>query len=273
MGNLHIKLKSRMKIHYLVSGSEKKQELVLLHGYPSNCLLWRHCIPALSEHFRVIVPDLPGHGKSDKPDNVKYDLDFLTGFLLDFYDSLGLKQPHLAAHDLGGMAALGFVTRYPERVNQFVIMDTAPYVDWPWALEKMVKLLRKRLVSKTMLRPAAFKQALKRSLFYDPKVVDDEMTDLYLKPWIESKAGKKAFRQVIMPSPEDVTVPREKLQQISVPTLVLWAENDKLLPKSVARKLSKDIPGASLAFVPNSGHFLPDEQPGVVVEKMLGFLT
>lgn len=273
MEHHYVKLKSGMNIHYLEQGSSIHPTVVLLHGYPTSCLLWRHCMSAFSEKFHVLAPDLPGHGRSDKPVDVYYDLDFLTHFLVDYYDALGLERPDLVAHDLGGMAALGFVTRFPERVRRFVIMDTAPYVEWPFKMKKMIQGLKKKWMARLTLRPGIFKQALKRSLFYDADKVDDQTVDIFLKPWNESPDGFRSFQQIIHPPPEHLTVEPEKLRRISAPTLVLWAENDLLFPLSVARQLTRDIPGATLVTIPECGHFLPEEQPKQVLIHSMDFLN
>ncbi len=103
MQNHFTTLDNGRRIHYLASRRGKKPSLILLHGYLVTAQLWRHIIPPLAERFRIYAPDLPGHGESDKPLDVDYDLDFLVCFLAEFYDALGLERAGLIGHDLGGM--------------------------------------------------------------------------------------------------------------------------------------------------------------------------
>ncbi len=271
MENQFVTLKSGLRTHYLVSGAEESPALVLLHGYPSSCYLWRRCMEPLGERFRVYAPDLPGHGRSDKPLDVDYDLDFFTEFLLDFYDSLALENPGLVVHDLGGMAGLGFTARHQERVKRFVVMDTGPYVDWTFMMKAMIWAFQKKSLTNLLLNRGVFKKVMKWGVFHNPEVVDDELLNYFRDPWVQNSEGREAFRKVIAAPPEDVTEPLENLRKITAPTLILWAENDWLFPVSIAKRLQGDIAGASLATIPDCGHFIPEEQPEKMVDHLMGF--
>ena len=272
MESQFITLRDGLRIHTLVAGGEKSPPLVLLHGYPATCQLWRHCIPPLAGRFRVYAPDLPGYGRSDKPLDADYDLDFFVRFLLEFYDALGLERAGLVAHDIGGMVGLGFVARHPERVTQFVVMDTAPYVEWPLMNRVVVGLARNPFFARLMMMRTGFKWALRLLLVHRPAAITAEMADLYLDPWVESPATRRLFSQVISLPPARLTEPRENLRRITAPTLILWAEKDRIFPTRIARQLQGDIPGAALVTVPDCGHFLQEDQPELVVEHLLRFM-
>lgn len=272
MESQFVTLQDGLRIHTLVAGAEESPRLVLLHGWPASGQLWRHCIPSLAGRFRVYAPDLPGHGRSDKPLDVDYGLDFFVRFLLGFYDALGLERAGLVAHDVGGMVGLGFVARYPERVTRFVVMDTAPYVEWPLTLRVAVGLARNPFFARLMMTRTGFKWISKLLLVHHPAVITTEVADLYRAPWVESPAARRLFRQAISLPPARLTEPRESLRRITAPTLVLWAEKDLSFPTRVARQLQGDIPGAALVIVPDCGHFLQEEQPELVVEHLLRFL-
>jgi pimeloyl-ACP methyl ester carboxylesterase len=80
------------------------------------------------------------------------------------------------------------------------------------------------------------------------------------------------LRKVIAMPPERITEPRENLARITMPTLVLWAEKDRVLPVHIARQLYSDLPDAELEVVPDCGHFLQEERPDEVVRHLLRFL-
>ncbi len=272
MKSIYTTLKNGLTIHSLIAGNPDNPPLVLLHGYPVSCYLWRHCIPALSEHFHVYAPDLPGHGDSDKPLDIDYNLDFFVDFLVNYYAAMGLASAALAAHDLGGNAALGFVSRHPERVSRFIIMDTAPYIEWPILAKILVKAVQSPAVARLTLSPPVFSQILKRVVFAQPAVVTKELLDLYRKPWVENPNGYRLYGKIVSPPPEALIELRRNLQNIAVPTLILWAEKDPIFPAFVAKQLHQDIPDSQLEIVPNCGHFLQEEEPGIIVEKMIAFL-
>ncbi|MCP4131859.1 MAG: alpha/beta hydrolase [bacterium] len=268
-------LKNGLKIHSLTAGDPALPPLVLLHGYPTNAYLWRNCIPRLAEHFRVYAPDLPGYGKSDKPLDASYDLDFFTAFLLEYYSALGLERAHLAVHDVGAQAGLGFVSRFPEKTDRFIVMNTAPYKEVSRKLEKGTALCSSPFWSRLLLLKSVFYYTTfrDRDMVYAPGTISAETSGLFHASWVENKTSRKAFSQVLCAPPEAITVqPRSKLSNISAPTLILWAENDGMMGTEPAKKLASDLPNSTLEFVPECGHFLPEENPETVTDRMLGFL-
>ena len=268
-----IQLKNNLKIHYVTAGDKENQTLVLLHGWPTNCYLWRNIMPKLAENFYVIAPDLPGYGNSDKPEDVAYNLDFFVDFLKHFYNALGIDQADLVGHDTGGMAALGFVSRFPEMTRRFIITDTSPYVEWPILLKLMLKSLRSRLMARWSLVRFVFKDNLRRHGVYKKQVITDEVVDLYWNPYMQNRNSRRAFRLTLLEPPEEMIEPVENICQIQNPTLILWAAKDRLFGVNIADQLNEDIPNSKLVIVPDSGHFLQEDQPEFVTDHIRNFLT
>src|SRR5215475_7803952 len=108
-------------IEYEVTGQGRP--VVLLHGFPDSGRLWRHQVPALANAgFQVIVPDLRGYGKSDKPAAVEaYSLLSLAGDVLAVLDSLGIDRAHVVGHDWGAALAWGLASLAPDRVDHLVV--------------------------------------------------------------------------------------------------------------------------------------------------------
>ncbi|MBA4394503.1 MAG: hypothetical protein C0407_13200, partial [Desulfobacca sp.] len=156
MNEQQITFNSGLKINTIIAGDPSHPPLVLIHGWPSSAYLWRHMIPELAKHFYVIAPDIPGHGKSDKPSNIQYDLNFLRGFILDVFEAFDLKTASLACHDLGGMAGLSFAVRHPERLEKLIVMDTSPYADWPFLLHLSIFLLKQKSLTGFFLNRFVF---------------------------------------------------------------------------------------------------------------------
>lgn len=272
METRYVTLKNNLKIHTLIKGDPARPALVLLHGWPSSSLLWRHLIPDLSEHFYVLAPDLPGHGKSDKPETAMYDLSLLRGFILDFFDAFDLKTAHLCVHDLGGMAGLSFAVRHPERIHKFIVMNTSPYSDWSFALRISILLLKQRYLTRLFLNRFIFREVLKNG-FYNKDLVTSEVLDIFRTPWTASPKDRKAFSATIDIPPELMVEDREKLRNINIPTLILWGRKDVFFPFGIARKLHGDIRTSSLVAVDRAGHFLQEEQPGFILKEMISFLN
>ncbi len=260
-----------LRIRTVVAGDPAAPPLVLLHGYPTSADLWRGCIPALARRRRVLAPELPGHGESDKPLDVDYDLGFFVPFLNAFADAAGLPRFALVAHDLGGMVALGFAARHPARLTRLVVMDTAPYVRWPLACRLLVGAARNRTLASLLLRRLMFRLLMRMGVYHRDAIGPDQ-AERYRSAWVGSTAGRKAFSATVAMPPERWAVPVDQLRAISVPTLVLWAARDLLFGPGVGRSLAGDIPGAKLVVLPRCGHFLQEDDPAGVADAIDGFV-
>jgi pimeloyl-ACP methyl ester carboxylesterase len=99
--------------------------VVLLHGFPDTGSLWRHQVPALADSgYQVIVPDLRGYGKSDKPETVEsYSLPYVVGDVLAILDALGIERAHVVGHDWGAAIAWGIGSLVPDRTDQLVALS------------------------------------------------------------------------------------------------------------------------------------------------------
>ena len=102
-----------IRFHYAEAGAG--EPLVLLHGWPQHWWMWRHQIPSLAERFRVIAPDLRGHGWSDKPHS-SYRKAELADDVVALLDALGLDRVRLAGHDWGAVTGLLVAAGHPERI-------------------------------------------------------------------------------------------------------------------------------------------------------------
>ena len=260
-----------LRVRTILAGDPAAPPLVLLHGYPTSSDLWRNCIPLLARRRRVLAPDLPGHGESDKPLDLDYDLPFFVRFLEGFADAAGLGRFALAAHDLGGMVALGFAARRPARLTRLVVMDTAPYLRWPLACRLLVGTARNRTMASLLLRRPVFR-ILMRAGVHRAGVMERELAERYRSHWVASPEARRAFSTTVSMPPERWALPLEELRAVSVPTLVLWAARDLLFGPGVARRLSRDIQGAKLVVLPRCGHFLQEDDPAGVAEAIDRFV-
>ncbi len=254
-----------------IAGRRDHPPMVLLHGLPSNHHLWRHCLPRLSETYRVYAPDLPGYGDSDKPRGVRYNAAFYTAVLNDLRLSLDLAPFILVAHDIGGMVALNFAVRHPQALARLVIMDTTPYADWPRILKTMCARARTRIGAFWFTRRRVFRQVLRQWLVHRPEVISDARAERYRWPWVRNAAGRRAFRQALLPEASEWALGRGILRQLDIPTLVLWAAEDRIIPVAIGRQLSEDIPGARFASISGCGHFLQEEKPAAVTDHIMAF--
>ena len=272
MNCITVRTQNHIKVTVQVAGEHGQPPMVLLHGFPSNRHLWRHCLPRLAATYRVYAPDLPGYSDSDKPRGVRYNAAFYVRFLEDLHQALDLEPFVLVAHDVGGMIALAFAVQHPATLSHLVVMDTTAYADWPRLLQVMVRKAQTRWGAFWFTRRFIFRQVLRQWLVQRPEAISDVGAERYRRPWVQSAAGRRAFRQALLPGPDEWAVAPEALGRLSVPTLVLWAAEDRIIPLAIGRRLSEDIPGARLVSIPDCGHFLQDEKPEAVTDQILAFI-
>lgn len=120
-----------INIHYVMGGSG--EPLLLIHGFGQNWYMWNRLLPALSEHFTVIAPDLPGLGESDKPDS-GYTKKELAKDLHGLMQTLGLKKANVVGHDIGLMVAYAYAAQYGNDVKKVALLDALlPGVEPVWS--------------------------------------------------------------------------------------------------------------------------------------------
>lgn len=262
-------LKSGLSIHTLKDGNPSNPAVLLLHGWPSSALLWRNIIPGLADKFYVLAPDLPGHGRSDKPARAVYSLNFFRRFIREFMAATGQDTCRLVCHDLGGMAGLSFGVHHPESLEKLVVMNTGPYPDWHWQLNLFISLLKQPVLTPFFLNPVLFKQVLANG-FHNRTNLTPELVRMFRQPWL--KDGRRAFSRTIDVPAQEMVEPVSALRALDLPCLVLWGKRDRFFPFKVARRLQRDLPDARLVGIDDAGHFLQEEQPDAITRALLAFL-
>lgn len=120
-----------IKIHYVIGGTG--DPLLLIHGFGQNWYMWNRLLPALSQHFTVIAPDLPGLGESDKPDS-GYTKKELAKDLHSLMQTLGFKSVDVVGHDIGLMVAYAYAAQYGDEVKKLALLDALlPGVEPVWS--------------------------------------------------------------------------------------------------------------------------------------------
>ena len=112
-----------MKVRYVAAGAGPA--VVLVHGLGATLSVWNENVPALAQDHAVYAMDLPGHGWSDKPDDIAYDPVSGARFLVRFMDALGIPRATLVGNSGGGLIAALCALDYPERVDRLVLVDPA----------------------------------------------------------------------------------------------------------------------------------------------------
>ncbi len=264
----------RIGIRCLAMG-EQGETALLLHGLGASADIWAHNMEALAECHRVYAIDLPGFGRSGRPETFS-PADY-TGFIDDFMKALDIDRAHLIGQSLGGGIAIQQALRFPGKVDKLVLVDSAGLgKEVIWTLRAMSLPMIGELFS----RPS---RAGVRIFFQlavrNPSLITGDFIDLYYE--LFSRPGFSRFLLEVIRSLVDIHGVRddvihpilERLQQIKSPTLILWGEKDRVLPLKHAYQAKERIPGSELYIFQDCGHLPFFEKSEEFNRRVLHFLT
>ncbi len=265
-------------LHVRVGGAGRTpgdHTFLLVHGFGATSYTWRHWVPELERRGRVLLVDLKGFGRSQKPDDGAYaprDQVRLVGELVDLEDPAKLT---LVGHSYGGgialLTALAMTERGDDRLARLVLVAGAAYrqrlppfvtlAHWPRASSAALRLLGPGRVIGWVLR----------SIVADPGTVDAEQVEAYAAPLRAAGAVRAmlaAAREIV---PDDLDELTPRLPLISVPTLLVWGRRDRVVPLAVGERLARELPRAEL-HVMDCGHIPHEEEPAASLTHLRAFL-
>ncbi len=265
-------------VHLRDEGPRDAPAIMLLHGSNADLHTWDPWADALKGKYRVIRFDQVGHGLTGPDPKDDYSRDNYVADILEVADKLGLKTFLLGGNSMGGKHALAFAVKYPERLTGLVLVDAAG--------GPMLKLARKKdddsssssgnigfkiarmpgvnLLVEQITPRSLIAQSLEQSVSVK-SVVTEQAIDRYwelLRYPGNRRATLKRFSMPYDPLTE------AEIAGMTVPTLILWGEEDRLIPLAAGEWLGKTMPDNSLVTYPKVGH-LPHEE---AVEATLGDL-
>ncbi len=236
--------------------------LVLLHGVLSDSRVWSKQLLYLSDEFTVVAWDAPGAGQSSDPPEPFAMADW-ADCLVGLMDAIGIERAHILGHSWGGILAQEFYRQHPARTRSLILADT--YAGWKGSLPESVYEERLAAVLREASMPASeFVPKWIPGLLSDA-ASDELRVELAA---IMSDFHPVGYRLMIQTADSDT---RDLLPTIRVPTLLVWGEEDRRAPLTVAHQLRDAIPGAKLAIIPGAGHESNLERPARFNAEVRGF--
>jgi pimeloyl-ACP methyl ester carboxylesterase len=253
-------------LHVRVHGPADGPAVLLLHGYPLDGAMWRAQLnPLAGAGFRLVVPDLPGHGQSPVQDPCT--IADMTDAVVAEMDRLKLHKAHVVAFSMGGYVALDLAIRHPERVGRLALLDTRAEADTAQGRDGRMALL-KEMVGKAGVKVLC-NQMMPGLLTPETRaqrpLLAEEVRNMMMRQPIE---GERAAMMALA----DRGDRRKELGHIKAKTLVLVGEHDKITPPASAQVIADGIPGAKLEAIPGAAHLSPLENPEAVNRHLLAFL-
>ena len=268
-----------IRMHYVVQGEGPL--IVLLHGFPEFWYSWRYQIPMLAElGYTVVAPDLRGYNDTDKP-RTGYDVATLIRDIEGLIKGLGYKRAVVVGHDWGGVLAWAFAMRYPHMTERLIVMN-APHPQamfrelrtlkqlrksWyifafqlPWLPEYLLNRNNANEIGRMLRGAAVQKEAFTRE-------ITAKYQEAMNKPGAMT-AALNYYRQLFRRWPQST----EKVPRITVPTLLIWGEQDIALGIELTMGLGQWVDNLQVKRIPDSGHWVQQEKPEQVNAFMQEFL-
>jgi len=262
------------RISYLDQG--QGPPVLLIHGFGGSMWQWEHQQSALATRFRVITPDLPGSGLSDKPD-IAYTPDEMLHFLTEFLDALRIPQASLVGNSMGAGLAIGMALDHPDRVSKLVLISGLP----PRVMDHLANpSIKRALTAGTPSWLVSFGNFLFGGLMVDRILKEIVYDHTLLTPAILERSNRNRQRPGLikplmtvgdnLPAWEERYAPR--IGTITQPTMILWGEEDRVFPIKAGKLLHELIPKSAFTAIPRAGHIPQWEQPEPVNAYLRSFL-
>jgi len=247
------------KIRYLEDGDSDKT-ILLIHGLGGSAERWLKVIPRLSTDYRVIAPDMIGFGYSDKPSE-DYTIEFFAKFLSAFIKSLNLKTTSLVGTSLGGqiVAHLASTSRSIEK-----IVMVAP----SGVMKSTTAAIDAYMMAALYPNHASAKEAFEM-MSHSGTV--DEFTVYDFVKRMSTPNAKLAFISSVLGIKNSAV--EDSLQKITVPTLLIWGRQDKVIPIAYADRFVSSIRNCTFLEIDDCGHLPHVEKPDFFADSILDFLS
>lgn len=249
------------KIRYLESGNSEHY-IVLIHGLGASAERWEYVIPEFSKQYKVIVPDLIGFGHSDKP-SVDYTTEFFSDFLLDFLKKLGIKKSNIIGSSLGGQITAEFTSKNQDMVENLILVSPSGIMKHSTpALDAYVMAA---LYPNLEGAKNAFEMMAGSTREIHQKIIEDFVKRMKLPN------AKMAFMSTLL-GLKNAEVITKSLNKISVPTLIIWGEDDPVIPIKYADEFVSSIQDCRFFMMDNCGHTPYVDDPIRFSKFVLDFL-
>jgi len=267
---------SGMRIHYRDEGFKDGPVLVLLHGSNASLHTWEPLVERLEGAHRLVSVDLPGHGLSGPHPEADYSAAGMIDGLEAALDAAGIETFFLAGNSMGGKVAWRYALDHPERVEGLVLLNASGAPIERDESEGAGNLLF------TLLMSPVGREALKR---YTPRgfvessllqsvsveaIVDEAMVDRY---WDLNRLPSNKEATLAAFNSTENPYAAEMLGEISAPTLIVWGDEDPIIPVEAAAVFAREIPGAEVAILEGVGHIPMEEAPDETARLVEAFIA
>lgn len=263
-----------MDVHFRDEGDQTDSiPIVLIHGTGSSLHTFDEWTARLKSNFRVIRMDLPAYGLTGPFSHRDYSIDKYVDFVQHFLKTLGVEKCIIGGNSLGGTIAWSFAVKHPELVDKLILIDAGGYPAKAKNKDKPVafKIAQTPFIKNifTFITPRSVARSSVENVYADKTKVTDSLVDRYFELTLR-EGNRQAFIDRFEAKKD--TSAYHKIKLIEQKTLVLWGEQDKLIPKEKAYQFHNDLRNDTLVIMKDIGHVPMEESPDQSLEVVLSFL-
>ena len=248
--------------------------VVLLHGWPTSSFLYREIAPVLAREHRVVAPDLPGFGASSKPTDRTYSFELYERVLDALVAELGLGPVGLAVHDTGGPIGVHWLLSRPGAVTRLALLNTLLYPDFDPAVGEFVGTLADPAKRDRLVSPDGLQRVLRLGVADESRLRDDALAQV-AEPFGDDEARAALAAAGIGLHPDGFAEIAAGLPGLAIPVLALYGADDRILPDvaQTFERVRRDVPHAEVEPLAGVGHFLQEEVPEAIAERLTAFFA
>lgn len=262
-----------MDVHFRDEGNANDSiPIVLIHGTGSSLHTFNDWTTRLTDDYRVIRMDLPGYGLTGPFPHRNYSIGNYVNFIKNFLDKKGIRQCIIGGNSLGGHISWRFAAAFPNRVNKLILIDAAGYPFKPKSVPLAFRAAKIPLIKNifTLITPKSVARKSIENVYADKSKVTKDLVTRYFELTLRP-GNRQAF--VDRFSAENDPEAYKQISGIAHPTLIIWGDQDLLIPIENAALFQRDLPNDTLVILENSGHVPMEENPKRSVEAVLSFLN
>jgi pimeloyl-ACP methyl ester carboxylesterase len=263
-------------IRYRESGAGKV--VLFVHGLLVDGALWRKVIPHLDGAYRCIVPDWP-LGSHVAPLNASADRSprGMAHLIADFIKELDLEDVTIVANDTGGAISQILVTERPDQIGRLVLTPCDAYENFlPPPFKPLQWAARVPIVLRMFAQPMRLGAVRRSPLGFGlltKRPIPDEITRAWLEPTLnDARIRDDVIALLRQIDPHDTLLAAERLRDLDMPVLIVWARKDLVFKLRYGERLARDIPGARLEVLDDTRSFVPEDVPERLAELISGFV-
>ena len=276
MGELHYLELHGDRVAYQDVGSG--EALLLLHGMAGSSETWRAVIPQLSRRYRVVAPDLIGHGQSAKPRG-DYSLGAFAVWLRDLLDELGVTRATIVGHSLGGGVAMQFVYQHPDYCQRLILISSGGLGPDVGLVLRLLSAPGAELVLPVIAPQPVLTVGNKLRTWFSSAGIQSprgaEVWSAYssLADSQTRNAFLRTLRSVVDYRGQAVSALNRLHLTSDLPTMAIWGDQDKIIPVQHAHAAHAARAGSRIEVLAGVGHFPQVERPSEVVDLIDDFIA